>query len=168
MTIDRRPFLLQPDKPAEGTERPLRDGEGDTELSAAWQERAGALGITMRRPNWSPNTTLVHEATLFAKEQGLDGEFHHRAAQSYWESGADLGDREVVERLARECGLDAAGLKEALESGRFRDEVIRENEAARGAGIGGTPTYQINGSEPTFGDLSADDIRELIKKAAGA
>ena len=81
--------------------------------------------------------------------------------------GPDLGDREVVEQLAWECGLDAAGLKEALESGRFQDEVIRENEAARGAGIGGTPTYQINGGEPTFGDLSAEDIRELIKKSTG-
>ncbi len=164
MTIDRRPFLLQPDKPPEGTERPMREGETATELSAAWQERAGALGVTMRRPSWSPNTKLVHEATLFAKERGRDGEFHHRAAREYWESGADLGDAAVVERLARDCGLDASELRAALDSGRFRQQVVDEDQAARGLGIGGTPTYQVNGGEPTFGDLSADDLRALIGK----
>ena len=145
----------------------MREGETETELSPAWQERAGALGIVMRRPHWSPNTTLAHEATLLAKEQGRDGEFHHRAAQEYWESGADLGDPAVVEKLARDCGLSEADLKAELDSGQFRQQVVEEDQAARGLGIGGTPTYQVNGGEPTFGDLSADDLRELIQKSTG-
>ena len=34
------------------------------------QERARGVGLVMRRPQWSPNTLYVHEATLYAKEQG--------------------------------------------------------------------------------------------------
>ena len=62
----------------------------------------------MRRPHWSPNTSRVHEATAYASEKGLDGEFHHAAAKAYWEDGVDLSDMNVLKDLADESGLDWA------------------------------------------------------------
>ena len=164
--VDRRPFLLAPERPPEGEPRPLRQGETETEMSAAWQERAAGAGVTMRRPQWSPNTMLVQEATLYAKSEGRDGEFHHRAAKAYWEDGLDLGDRTVILRIAGDCGLDEGELSDALDAGRFRREVMEEDAAAREMGVGGTPTYLVEGGEPTFGDLSAGDLRALIGKSA--
>ena len=164
--VDRRPFLLAPERPPEGEPRPLRQGETETEMSEAWQERAAGAGVTMRRPQWSPNTMLVQEATLYAKSEGRDGEFHHRAAQAYWEDGLDLGDRTVILRIAGDCGLDEGELSAALDAGSFRQQVLEEDAAAREMGVGGTPTYLIEGGEPTFGDLSAGDLRALIGKSA--
>ena len=162
ITIDRRPFLLRPDCPPEGQPRRLFDGETETELAPAMQERAEGVGLVMRRPQWSPNTLYVHEATLYAKEQGLDDRFHHVAAAAYWENSADLGSLEVVKELADQAGLDVGELGPRLESGHYRDAVLESNESARASGIGGTPTYLIGGWRK-FGDLGVDELKSIIE-----
>ena len=140
----------------------MREGETETELSAAWQERAREAGVVMRRPSWNPNTLLAHEATVYAKEKGRDGEFHHVAARAYWETGVNLGDLAVLKGLAEESGLDWAELGPRLESGHYRQQVLEQYEESRKQGVSGTPTYQFEGGEATFGNLSIDDLRELI------
>lgn len=122
----------------------------------------------MRRPKWSPNTMLAHEATVYAKEKGLDGEFHHVAARAYWERGIDLGDLAVLKGLAEESGLDWSELDPRLESGHYRQRVLDQYEDSRTRGVSGTPTYQVEGGEPTFGNLSVDDLRELIGGSKGS
>ena len=162
ITIDRRPFLLRPDCPPEGQPRRLFDGETETELAPAMQERARGAGLVMRRPQWSPNTLYVQEATLYAKERGLDDRFHHVAAAAYWEQSADLGSLEVIKGLAETAGLDWSELGPLLESGHYRQEVLDSNETARASGIGGTPTYLIGGWRK-FGDLGVDELKTIIE-----
>ncbi len=161
ITIDRRPFLLRPDCPPEGQPRRLFDGETETELAPAMQERAKGAGLVMRRPQWSPNTLRVHEATLYAKEIGLDDRFHHVAAAAYWEESADLGSLEVIRQLAEAAGLDWSELGPRLESGYYRDAVLESSETARASGIGGTPTYFIGGWRK-FGDLGVEELKAII------
>ena len=163
ISVDRRPFLLRPDCPPEGQPRRLFDGETETELNPAMQERARGANLIMRRPQWSPNTLYVHEATLYAKEQGGDADdrFHHTAAAAYWESSADLGSLEVVRGLAETSGLDWAELGPRLESGYYRQAVLESNESARASGIGGTPTYLIGGWRK-FGDLGVEELKTII------
>ena len=120
----------------------------------------------MRRPQWAPNTELVHQATVFAKEQGLDGEFHHAAAGAYWERGVDLGDMAVLKEIAEGCGLDWAQLAPRLEAGQYRQQVRDEYEAAKSRGIGGTPAYLIGG-ELIPGDVSQADLAAAVQRAAG-
>ena len=142
------------------------DGETETELSPAAQERARVAGLVMRRPQWSPNTMLVHQATLYAKEQGMDDVFHHAAARAYWERGVDLGDISVVRDIADECGLDSNELSGRLESGHYRQQVLDEYERAKGLGVGGTPTYQIAGNLLP-GDVSLEALEEAVQGAEG-
>ncbi len=144
----------------------MREGETETELNEAWQERARAAGIVMRRPALNPNTNLAHEATAFAKDKGLDGEFHHAAARSYWEDGVDLGSRETLLTIGAECGLDSTELAAALDSGQYRQYVLDEHQSAKDLGVFGTPTYRINGSDPDFGDKSVAEITDMIKAAS--
>ena len=142
----------------------MRGGETETEFSPAMQERASGAGLVMRRPHWSPNTSRVHEATAYAGDKGLDGEFHHAAAKAYWEDGADLSDMDVLKGLADECGLDCAELSERLESGYYTEQVLHDDRFARDHSVNGTPTYQI-GEEFTWGDLSVEDLTNLVEKA---
>ena len=162
ITIDRRPFLLRPDCPPDGQARRLFDGETETELAPGMQERARGAGLVMRRPQWSPSTLYVQEATLYAKEQGLDDRFHHVAAAAYWEESADLGSLEVVKGLAERADLEVAELGRRLECGHYREAVLESNETARASGIGGTPTYLIGGWRK-FGDLSVDELKSIIE-----
>ncbi len=162
--VDRKPYLLRPDRPPEGEERRLFDGETQTELNPEMQERAKGVGLVMRRPQWSPNTLRAHEATIYAKEKGKDEEFHHLAAQAYWESGADINDLDVLKGIIEAAGMDWGDLSPRIESGEYRETVMREYEAAKEKGVGGTPTYMIAG-ELHKGDVGIDELREAIKSA---
>ena len=162
--VDRRPYLLRPDRPPEGEQRRLFDGETETELNPQMQERAKGVGLVMRRPQWSPNTLRAHEATVYAKEQGKDSEFHHLAATAYWESGADLNDLDVLKGIVEAAGMDWADLGPRIESGEYRDAVLREYEAAKERGVTGTPAYLIGG-ELHGGDVGIDELREAIRSA---
>ena len=141
----------------------MREGETETELNDAWKERARDTGIVMRRPALSPNTNMAHEATAFAKDKGLDGEFHHAAAKAYWEEGVDLGSKEVLLNLGAECGLDTGELSAALDSGQYREYVLGEHQAAKDLGVFGTPTYKVNEADPDFGDKSVDEMTSMIE-----
>ena len=163
--VDRRPYLLRPERPAEGEPRRLFDGETETELNAAMQERAKGVGLEMHRPQWSPNTKRAHEITVYAKEKGKDGEFHHLAAAAYWESGADINGLDVLQEIVTASGMDWVDLAPRIEAGEFRDAVMQDHEAAKEAGVGGTPTYLIGG-ELLGGDISIDDLRAAIKSAS--
>lgn len=143
----------------------MRDGETETEFAPAMQERASGAGLVMKRPNWSPNTMRVHEATAYAREKGLGGEFHHAAAKAYWERGVDLSDMVVLKEIADDSGLDWAELAPLLESGHYQEQVLREDKDGRDRGVGGTPTYLV-GEELIWGDLSLDDLNGLVEKAS--
>jgi len=163
--IDRKPYLLQPDRPPEGVARRLFDGETETELNDAMKERAKGVNLVMRRPQWSPNTLRAHEATAYAKEQGKDGEFHHLAAQAYWETGADINDLDVLKGIVEAAGMDWGELGPRIESGQYRETVMREYEAAKEKRVTGTPSYMIGG-ELHGGDVGIEELREAIKSAA--
>ncbi len=139
--------------------------ETETELNDAMKERARVAGLTMRRPSWSPNTMRVHEATAYAKEKGLDDKFHHLAAGAYWESGVDLNDMQVLQGIAEQSGLDWSELSTLIESHNYKDYVLKEYEAAKALGVGGTPSYSIGG-ELLKGDVSLEDLQAAVEKAA--
>lgn len=163
--VDRLPYLLQPERPPEGEPRRMFDGETETELNAAMQERAKGVGLVMRRPQWSPNTLRAHEATVYAKSKGKDKEFHHLLAGIYWGSGFDINEMSVLGAVSESSGLDWADLEPRIESGEFRPAVMQQYEAAKERGVEGTPTYEIGG-ELLKGDVSIDDLRNVIKSAA--
>ena len=143
------------------------DGETETEVSPAMQERARGAGLVMRRPRRAPNTLLVHEATVYAKEKGLDGEFHHITAGAYWETGADLGNLEVLQGLAEKSGLNWAELSPLLEASHYRDRVFQEYEAAKEKGVAGTPTYLIGG-DFLRGDVSLEELQAAVAQASAS
>ena len=163
--VDRRPYLLRPERPPEGEERRLFDGETEMELSPEMRERASGVGLIMRRPQWSPNTLRAHEATVYAKTQRKDGEFHHSVAKAYWASGVDINGLDVLERIVEASGMDWSDLGPRIESGEFRTKVMEEYEAAKELGVAGTPAYMIGG-RLYKGDVGIDQLREAIKSAS--
>ncbi|MBM11990.1 MAG: hypothetical protein CL759_07955 [Chloroflexi bacterium] len=163
--VERKPFLLRPERPPEGEPRRMFDGETETEVSPAMKERADGVGLEIRRPQWSPNTIRAHEVTLYAKERGMDDRFHHVTTRAYWTEGADFNDLAVLQGLAEEAGLDWSDLGPRIEADEYRDAVMREYEAAKEQGVGGTPAYLIDG-ELHAGDVGIDELREAIKSAS--
>ncbi len=118
------------------------------------RQMARESGIEMIAPPVVANTFKAHEATEFAKAGGRLPEFHRAVFAAYWERGENIGDEEVLCRLAGECGLDAEGLRAALADGRYREPVEEQMEWARAAAVGGVPTFVF---EEKFALVGAQD-----------
>ena len=108
------------------------------------RETARQAGIEMIAPPVVANTFKAHEATEFAKEGGGLPQFHRAVFAAYWERGENIGDEEVLCRLADECGLDGGALRAALADGRYAGRVEEQMGWARAAGLGGVPTFVFN------------------------
>jgi len=133
--FDAWAYDLRPGLPPEGLPRDevYREGRYPPGYLDRLRETARESGIEMIAPPVVANTFKAHQATEFAKDGGRLPRFHRAVFAAYWEKGENIGDEEVLCRLARECGLDADGLRAALADGRY---VQRVEEQMAGENIG--------------------------------
>ena len=169
LTIDRRPYLLRPDAPL----NTFLTQDRNTETRSPSQVESG------RRPPLAPlgaqpvaepfssrslSTVLVHEATAFAKNQGMDRDFYLEVAGEYWQMGADLGSIYTLRRSAIKIGLDWGTMWPTLESGHYRAWVMAEHRAAVERGLKGAPSYLIGG-RMYAGVVGLDELRAALEAA---
>lgn len=153
------PYLLDPTVPPEGRVVAPREQPGDP-LSPV-EQRAVDAGLHFARGRtFRPNSHLALEAGVYAQEIAFPGaaEFHRALYRAHFELLENIGDIEVLVRIGAECGMDADALREALASGRYREQVDEEIDLMRRLGVTAVPTfvfdqqYAIVGAEtyPTF------------------
>ncbi len=139
------PFELRP-YPNE-TLRP----EGDY-LQRAWQQSvypiARRMGVPINLPKVSPqpHTHLAFEGYQFAKEHGKGNDYNHRVLQAFFVEGQDIGQIDVLTKLAGEVGLNEEEFGEALRSRKYREahrQALRH--AYEEAGVTGVPMFVIGG-----------------------
>ncbi len=108
-------------------------------------------------PNAQKAAEAAHCAGLSGagQAQGAQGAYlamHDKlfSAQSAW-SGLTSPDgdlREVTDTFvgyAKELELDVAAFRTCLESGQFAAQIAQEMQEGQAAGVGGTPSFLING-----------------------
>jgi predicted DsbA family dithiol-disulfide isomerase len=129
---------------------------------ARFEPVAAAEGLVYRtRSHWY-NSVLAHQAALWADEHGDGEEFRRRVYRAYFADLLNIGSIDVLAELASDLGMPAHQLREALEQGRYRDEVDRQFQNARDAGITGVPAY-IAGRYLMVGAQPVEVYRELIE-----
>jgi protein-disulfide isomerase len=65
------------------------------------------------------------------------------SAQSDWSGLAEVND--TFASYAGDMGLDVAAFRACLESGQFAAQIAQEMQEGQAAGVGGTPSFLING-----------------------
>ncbi|MCZ2153595.1 MAG: DsbA family oxidoreductase [Bryobacterales bacterium] len=143
VAIHWRPFELRPEPVP--TLRP----EGEY-LPRAWEQSvypmARQLGVEMRLPRISPQprTAKAFELLAMAQDAGLDDAYSVRVLKAFFQEEQDIGDPEVLVKLAAEAGLDAEAARRALAEGTY---TARHQEALRHAReemrIQAVPTFVI-------------------------
>ena len=134
------PYLLDPTTPPEG--KPRQRQTSPDSPPTDMELRGQALGITYSRGRtitWNPH--LAHEAAEFAAETPFALAFQQRMFKAYFTELEDIGQLDTVVRLGVEAGLSEAGLREALESRRYRTEVDVALRWAHEVGVSGVPTF---------------------------
>lgn len=163
--VEWMPYELRP-RPSEQL-----DPVNDPEKLAGWEHyiipRTKAWGINMKLPNVSPHpyTDLVHQGFHYAKEFGKEKEYNDRVYKAFYQEDKNIGEIDILAKLAAEVGLDEVEFKKTLETGKY--EKIQQQalkHAYEEAEITGIPTFII-GNERIAGAASKEIFEEAIEKA---
>lgn len=162
ISIEWRAFELRPEPVPT-----LRVEDGY--LPAVWKNavypRAEQLGVRIRLPSISPQprTAKAFELLAMAQDKGLDHPYSMRVLRAFFQDGSDIGDPEVLVKLAAEAGLDAREAHAALDSGTY---AARHREALRHAredmAITSVPTIVV-GERIFRGTPPLDELRRAIE-----
>jgi protein-disulfide isomerase len=93
-----------------------------------------------------PDAERAAQASEAAAAQGAFWPMHDALYGARGELGLAM-----LERLARDVGIDAERLRVELEQGIHADRVERDVISGRAAGVDGTPTFFVNGVRHTGG-----------------
>ncbi len=148
--VEWRPFELHPETPRTGAD--LRGRLGNSERVRAYTRNIIALaddvGLPMRMPPVVANSHRALEAAEFAREHADAATFaaYHRALfRAYFEELRNIGDADVLCEIARGCGVDDQGLRQALADDRYAETVDRITREARDDEVLSTPTFVYEG-----------------------
>lgn len=163
-----RPLSARRTLPADGL--PVEEsGHAPGEWDAAGRElaaEAAELGLPFEMPGFLVNTHEALQAAEFARDLGggAFGRLHRALFGAYFAEGRNLGRREVLLEVATEVGLDSGALRDALEDGRYEEELRLASEEAERYGIESTPTM-LFGRHEVVGCAPARVMREAARRA---
>jgi predicted DsbA family dithiol-disulfide isomerase len=104
------------------------------------------MGVEIRLPAVSPQpyTRLAFEGLEFAKDHGAGDTYNTGVMRAFFQDGKDIGDPDVLARIAAEAGLGAGGFRTALDQGTYRlrvEDLLRH--AREEVGVTGVPLFVI-------------------------
>jgi predicted DsbA family dithiol-disulfide isomerase len=169
LQLEWRGFQIHPDWPAEGIPADKARETGDAAARQATWNRitamAEAVGFEIKPPTVLTNSRAALAATEFARESGRDEALEERIYKAYFNQGVNIGDAEIVARLAVDAGLDAAEVADAIKSPKYEMRLKNNALAANNRGVSGVPTFFI-GEYPLVGAQSLDAMRAILRRAA--
>ena len=139
------PFDLHPEYPPEGLPRErllARYGPAVTDRMRSF--------FASRGLDYNPNPDIVSNSlralrlTELARDLGRHPEVHDRLMHAYWSEGRDIGDVEVLRRLAEELQLPGDALDEVLTGERYRDRVEGSTRRAVTIGANAVPAFLLD------------------------
>jgi predicted DsbA family dithiol-disulfide isomerase len=137
-------------------------------LQSTWKQSvypmAERMGIPIVLPNVSPQpyTHLAFEGYQYAKVSGKANEYNHRMLRAFFQEEQNIGDIEVLTRLAGDVGLNQSEYREALETRRYKEAHQKALEHAyTDANITAVPTFVI-GNTPIAGVRSKETLEQII------
>ena len=167
------PFELNPDMPAEGITRaeyrrrkfgPERAAELDRNMKATGREVG--INFAFDRMERTPSTRLAHRLIWEAGRQGRQNEMVNRLFKAYFEDALDIGNPDVLAKLADEAGLDSAGVAQALSNPESLHAVMELENEGRSMGIQGVPFFILLGKYGVSGAQPPEFWREALPKVA--
>jgi predicted DsbA family dithiol-disulfide isomerase len=175
VTVRWRAFRLDPTIPPEGITREtyLTRKFGSVEAAADMYRRLTGIGseegIAYRfdRITRSPNTVDAHRLVRWAAAEGRQDAMVERLFAAYFTDGLDVGDDDVLARLAGKAGLDG-DIAARLAGQEDRDAVTAEVEDAYRIGVSGVPCFILDQRYAVMGAQPAEVLADAIGQADAA
>ena len=130
----------------------------------AWAEMVGGELAPLNPDKARPDTKLLLQAALVAKDCGKFREYHYPAYRARWAEGKAVDEPATVKSLLESAGLGDAEL-EAAQSDALAKRLATDTEAAVRRGVFGVPTLFV-GDRMFWGNDRFELVRHFIEKGA--
>lgn len=109
------------------------------------------------------NTMDAHRLTKLAQSKGADvaDKVIEALFKAYFTDNKELANKELLQQIGEDCGLDADEVRALLASDQYKDEVILDEREAARYGIHAVP-YFVVGQYGIRGALSVEDMKKTI------
>lgn len=128
------------------------------------------MGLDMKLPPHivpRPYTRMAFEGYYFAAEHGCANAYNDLVYRAYFIEEEDIGDLEVLCRLAEKAGLDKELFRSALKERRYQKNLDEANRYAREElHVSHVPTIYMNGQELTPEDYSPEAFLRALEDAS--
>jgi predicted DsbA family dithiol-disulfide isomerase len=174
VTVTWRPYQLDPTIPQGGISRQeymsRKFGpERIAEIHARLEGVGADVGIpfAFEKITRSPNTLDAHRVIRWLLPTGNQTQAVDRLFNLYFVEGQDIGDRDLLAKLAGEMGLDEADVRRRLDTDDDKDAVTEEIGMAQRIGVNGVPFYIFANKLAVSGAQPPDVLAGAIRQAAG-
>ena len=113
------------------------------------------------------NTMDAHRLTKLAQSKNdpqLVEQVIEALFKAYFTDNKELADKELLQQIGEDAGLDAEEVKEILTSDKYKDEVLLDEREAARYGIHAVPFFVV-GQYGISGAQSVDGMKAAIMKA---
>lgn len=174
VTIQWRPYQLDPTIPPEGVDRKayMTAKFGDLEAMRPAHDRLVAMGnevgIDYRFDDMklSANTLDAHRLIRWSAAEGLQNEVVEGLFRANFTEGRNIGDKSVLADIAAEAGMNRDAVAASLATDQDIAEVQQEIAEAQRIGVTGVPCFIVAGRYAVAGAHPAEAIADVIRKAA--
>lgn len=124
-------------------------------------ERAG-LVFNFEKITRAPNTMLSHALIALTPDEKRDSMIEDIYA-AYFEHGQDIGDLEVLLKLAEAHEMDPARLRIEMQDVKTKESMWREVEQAYSLDISGVPFFVIDNKYAFSGAQPPEVITKILQ-----
>jgi predicted DsbA family dithiol-disulfide isomerase len=172
--IEWKSFQLNPDLETDTSiniDQYLADVKGWTidharDLNAHVTQMAAEAGLTYNFDKAVvANSFKAHRFSHLAKKNGLGIEAEEQLFKAYFTDGKNIDDLNTLVELGKQIGLDAAEVRQALESNAYADDVKHDIAEAQHLGIQGVPFFVLNNKYAVSGAQAAPVFEQTLQKA---
>jgi predicted DsbA family dithiol-disulfide isomerase len=139
------PFDLHPEYPPEGLPREQLLARYGPRMTEHVRQFFASRGLDYDpHPEIVPNSMRALQLTELARDLGRHADVHDRLMGAYWSEAQDIGDPDVLRRLAGELELPPDGVEEVLTGNRYRDRVQDSTRQAVSLGANAVPAFVLD------------------------
>ena len=168
-----RSFLLNPDLPANGVDRREyleRKFGGSHQFdriaeALTYTGRGEGIAFALDKIKRTPNSANSHRLVRLAHTLGRQHEAVEILFTAYFERGLDIGNVEVLIRLAEELGVERTTAHAHLSGDNDLNAVYTENARMHRLGITGVPCYIFNDGRAIAGAQESEILVRMLDMA---